>query len=87
MSASSLSEVLVAVVAVLGVFGGVFQFVDRRLSALRVQVTSALATVAAKDETIRELQRQVDRLSVTAEIQAKFFNELPRAKSGGSGSE
>lgn len=50
----------------------------RQNEALETRVTVANETVNVKQETIDELRRQVDRLTITAEIQERFFSGLPR---------
>lgn len=39
-------------------------------------------TIDAKQETIDEQHRQLDRLMITAEIQEKFFSRVPRRLPG-----
>lgn len=42
----------------------------------RAEIAESLAE--AKQETIDELRRQKDRLEITAQIQDRFFSQLPR---------
>jgi hypothetical protein len=51
---------------------------NRRIDALETSLRLAEQTSETKQETIAELRRQVDRLTITAEIQERFFRELPR---------
>jgi hypothetical protein len=47
----------------------------------RLDVAEAL--VASKQQTIDTLERQIDRLEITAQIQDKFFSSLPRTPDPG----
>jgi hypothetical protein len=77
MNASAWLTVVGIVVALaVPVVGGIIR---RILSRLDV----AEALVASKQGTIDTLQRQVDRLEITAQIQDRFFSSLPRTPDPG----
>ena len=86
---------LVSIVSVLAIaiFGGILRLVLKQVDDVRVERDKAGAAyeaklriteqaLEAKSETVAELRRQVDRYQITAEIQDKFFKQLPPAKSG-----
>ena len=77
MNASAWLTVVGIVVALaVPVIGGII----RRLLS---RVDIAEATVAAQRITIDTLQRQNDRLEITAQIQDRFFAAFPRAPDPG----
>lgn len=77
MTASAWLTVVGIVVALaVPVVGGIIR---RILSRLDV----AEALVASKQQTIDTLQRQIDRLEITAQIQDRFFSSLPRTPDPG----
>lgn len=67
---------LIALIALgFAVVGAPVGFFIRHLLS-RAAVAEALAE--ARQETIEELRRQKDRLEITAQIQDRFFSQLPR---------
>jgi hypothetical protein len=60
---------------VIAIVGAPIGFFIRHLLN-RAAVAEALAE--ARQETIEELRRQKDRLEITAQIQDRFFSQLPR---------
>lgn len=51
---------------------------QKEKSSLETKIDVLKRTLEAKQETIDEQHRQLDRLIITAEIQEKFFSRLPR---------
>jgi hypothetical protein len=74
----STSEVLTMVTSLLGftltVAGGIIRHLLTKLGA-------AETLLDAKNETIGELRRQVDRLEITAQLQDRVLGALPRPSS------
>ncbi len=72
MDAGALIALILGVVAIIG---GIVGWIIRYLLT-RVNVAEALAE--ARQETIDRQARQIDRLEITAQIQDRFFSQLPR---------
>jgi uncharacterized membrane protein YdjX (TVP38/TMEM64 family) len=70
---------LIGVVATLvtAILGGIIRYLLNRLAV-------AEALVDAKQETIEEQRRQLSEYKITAQIQDRFFSQLPRAPDLGS---
>lgn len=88
----------VIVVVLIAVFGGIIRHLlskNDRLAAenrsdrdrFEAKLEIAERTADTKQETIGELRRQVDKLEITAEIQRRFLDQLPKQlppQSGGT---
>lgn len=87
---------LVSIVSVLGIaiFGGILRLMVKQIDDVKherdtlrtgyeAKLEIAEHALEAKSETIAELRRQVDRFQITAEIQDKFFKQLPPASGSG----
>jgi hypothetical protein len=72
VDAGALIALILGVVAIVGAPIGFFI----RYLLNRVQIAEALAET--RQETIDRQARQIDRLEITAQIQDKFFSQLPR---------
>jgi hypothetical protein len=59
------------------ILGGIIRYLLGRLSI-------ADALVDTKQETIEEQRRQLSEYKITAQIQDRFFSQLPRAPDPGS---
>lgn len=70
------------VTVLIAVFGGIIKHLLDRAAKYEARyealAESSERTLDAKQETIEELRRQVSRLEITAELQDKFFGQLPR---------
>lgn len=66
---------LISVVASLltVILGGIIRHLITKLA-------TAETVIAAKNETIGELRRQVDRLEITAQLQDRVMSALPRVE-------
>lgn len=86
---------LVSILSVVGiaVFGGILRLMIKQIDEVKRERDNLRASyeakleiaehaVEAKSETVAELRRQVDRYQITAEIQDKFFKQLPPPSSG-----
>ena len=58
--------------------GGVIRYLLGQIARLETKVELALKTADAKQETIDELRRQVDKLEITAVIQERLLGRLPQ---------
>lgn len=72
----------VIVMVLIAVFGGIIRHliakIDRIEGKYETKLDIALRTIDAKDETINELRRQVSKFEITAEIQHRFLDQLPK---------
>lgn len=77
---------LVSIVSVLAiaVFGGILRLVFKQIDDVKRERDIAERALEAKSETVAELRRQVDRYQITAEIQDRFFKQLPPPTSPGN---
>lgn len=79
MDASAIVALAGVVVMVLStVFGGVIRYLLGRIRELTQKVDLLTRTVDAKEEIIAVQNRQIDKYEITAEIQKRFFDQLPR---------
>lgn len=89
---------LVSILSVTGIaiFGGILRMMVKQIDDVKrerdnlrtvyeAKLEIAEHAVETKSETIAELRRQVDRLSITAEIQDRFFKQLPAPPPSSSG--
>jgi len=72
MDPGAVIALILGVVAAVGTPFGFF------IKYLLNRATVAEALAEARQETIEELRRQKDRLEITAQIQDRFFSQLPR---------
>lgn len=77
------------VTVLIAVFGGVIRHLISKVERLEseskadrekfeTKLDLADRTVDAKQDTINELRRQLDKLEITAEIQHRFLDQLPK---------
>jgi hypothetical protein len=57
--------------------GGVIRYLLGQITRLETRVETTLKIADAKQETVDELRRQVDKLEITAVIQDRLFGRLP----------
>lgn len=58
--------------------GGVIRYLQGQITRLETKLDLAVRTVETKQETIDEQRRQIDKLEITAEIQHRFLDQLPK---------
>lgn len=58
--------------------GGVIRYLINQIARLETKVELALQIADAKQETIDDLRRQVDKLEITAVIQDRLLGRLPQ---------
>jgi flagellar biosynthesis chaperone FliJ len=64
------------------VVGGYIRQLHKQVDDRDHKLELAEKALEAKSETVDELRRQVDRYQITAEIQDRFFKQIPPAPSG-----
>lgn len=68
----------VIIVVEIAVFGGIIRYLLTKIEKQEAKWDLADRTLDAKQETINELRRQLDKLEITAEIQHRFLDQLPK---------
>ncbi len=70
---------LVSIIATLAslVIGGYIRNLHKQIDSHQHKRELAEQALDAKQETVDDLRRQVDRLAITAEIQDRFFKQIP----------
>lgn len=58
--------------------GGVIRYLLNQITRLETKLELSDRTVEAKQETILEQRRQLDKLEITAKIQERFLVQLPQ---------
>lgn len=59
------------------VIGGYIRNLHKQIDGHQHKLELAEQLLDAKQETVDDLRRQVDRLQITAEIQDRFFKQIP----------